>query len=50
MTTKRYALLSVSDKTGIQEVAYALVKQGITLLSTGGTFKAWKKRVSQSKQ
>lgn len=40
MTTKRYALLSVSDKTGIQEVAYALVKQGITLLSTGGTFKA----------
>lgn len=38
MTT--YALLSVSDKTGIEEVAKALVDQGVNLLSTGGTFKA----------
>lgn len=35
----RYALLSVSDKTNIVEVAQALVDQGIQLLSTGGTFK-----------
>lgn len=34
-----YALLSVSDKTGIVELAQALVDQGISLLSTGGTFK-----------
>ncbi|MCD2178485.1 bifunctional phosphoribosylaminoimidazolecarboxamide formyltransferase/IMP cyclohydrolase [Rhizobium sp. C1] len=34
------ALLSVSDKTGIVEVARALVEQGVTLLSTGGTHKA----------
>ena len=31
------ALLSVSDKTGIVELARALVAQGIQLLSTGGT-------------
>ncbi|MDO4432707.1 MAG: bifunctional phosphoribosylaminoimidazolecarboxamide formyltransferase/IMP cyclohydrolase [Aerococcaceae bacterium] len=41
--TQRYALLSVSDKTGIQEVAYALVKAGIHLLSTGGTYQALEK-------
>lgn len=40
MTNKRYALLSVSDKTGIETVAKALVEQGVTLLSTGGTFRA----------
>ncbi len=34
------ALLSVSDKTGIVELARALVEQGVTLLSTGGTHKA----------
>lgn len=34
------ALLSVSDKTGIVELARALAKQGIRLLSTGGTHKA----------
>ena len=37
--TVRRALLSVSDKTGIIEFASALQKQGIELLSTGGTFK-----------
>lgn len=35
----KYALLSVSDKTGIIEVAQTLVNNGIELLSTGGTFK-----------
>ncbi len=36
----RYALLSVSDKTGIIELAQALVAAGYTVLSTGGTGKA----------
>jgi len=35
----RRALLSVSDKTGILELAQALVAENVTLLSTGGTFK-----------
>ncbi|UUX35025.1 bifunctional phosphoribosylaminoimidazolecarboxamide formyltransferase/IMP cyclohydrolase [Fundicoccus culcitae] len=35
----QYALLSVSDKTNILEVAKALNNQGIKLLSTGGTYK-----------
>ena len=34
------ALLSVSDKTGIIELAKALVEQGVVLVSTGGTHKA----------
>jgi phosphoribosylaminoimidazolecarboxamide formyltransferase/IMP cyclohydrolase len=34
------ALLSVSDKTGLTELAVALVARGIELLSTGGTAKA----------
>ncbi len=36
----RTALLSVSDKTGIIELAKALSEQGVRLLSTGGTHKA----------
>ncbi|MFB9953373.1 bifunctional phosphoribosylaminoimidazolecarboxamide formyltransferase/IMP cyclohydrolase [Rhizobium puerariae] len=36
----RTALLSVSDKTGIVELAQALSEQGVKLLSTGGTHKA----------
>jgi phosphoribosylaminoimidazolecarboxamide formyltransferase/IMP cyclohydrolase len=36
----RRALLSVSDKTGIVDFARALAARGVTLLSTGGTFKA----------
>src|SRR5688572_8605617 len=36
----RRALLSVSDKTGLIELARALTKRGVELLSTGGTFKA----------
>lgn len=34
----QYALLSVSDKTNILEVAKALTDRGIKLLSTGGTY------------
>jgi phosphoribosylaminoimidazolecarboxamide formyltransferase/IMP cyclohydrolase len=34
------ALVSVSDKTGLIPFAQALVRRGVTLLSTGGTFKA----------
>lgn len=36
----RTALLSVSDKSGIIELAKALTEQGVKLLSTGGTHKA----------
>ncbi|CAN7531669.1 bifunctional phosphoribosylaminoimidazolecarboxamide formyltransferase/IMP cyclohydrolase [Rhizobium sp. LjRoot258] len=36
----RTALLSVSDKTGIVELARALADRGVRLLSTGGTHKA----------
>lgn len=35
----KYALLSVTDKTGIEEFAKGLVDLGYTLLSTGGTMK-----------
>ncbi len=34
----RRALLSVSDKTGIENFARALTQRGVELLSTGGTF------------
>ncbi|TVS12924.1 MAG: bifunctional phosphoribosylaminoimidazolecarboxamide formyltransferase/IMP cyclohydrolase PurH [Wenzhouxiangella sp.] len=37
MNTPRTALLSVSDKTGIVDLAAALVDQGWRILSTGGT-------------
>ncbi len=36
------ALLSVSDKTGVLELAQALVRHGVELVSTGGTHKALK--------
>ena len=36
----RTALLSVSDKTGLVELARALSARGVALLSTGGTAKA----------
>lgn len=36
----RTALLSVSDKTGVVELAKALAEHGVRLLSTGGTYKA----------
>jgi phosphoribosylaminoimidazolecarboxamide formyltransferase/IMP cyclohydrolase len=37
MTTIRRALFSVSDKTGIVELARALAARGVDILSTGGT-------------
>lgn len=40
MTTRRFALLSVSDKTGLAEFGKGLVEAGFTLLSTGGTARA----------
>jgi phosphoribosylaminoimidazolecarboxamide formyltransferase/IMP cyclohydrolase len=36
----RRALLSVSDKTGLIELARALAARNVELLSTGGTAKA----------
>jgi phosphoribosylaminoimidazolecarboxamide formyltransferase/IMP cyclohydrolase len=36
----RTALLSVSDKTGLLELARALTKRGVKILSSGGTAKA----------
>jgi phosphoribosylaminoimidazolecarboxamide formyltransferase/IMP cyclohydrolase len=38
-TPSRTALISVSDKTGVVELAQALHAQGVKLLSTGGTAK-----------
>ena len=37
MTTKKTALLSVSDKSGIEDLGRALVDHGWHILSTGGT-------------
>lgn len=34
---KRYALISVTDKTGVVEFARGLVALGYEVLSTGGT-------------
>lgn len=34
-----YALISVSDKTGVVELAKMLIEKGYTILSTGGTAK-----------
>ena len=39
----RRALLSVSDKTGLIELASALAERGVELLSTGGTAEALRK-------
>ncbi len=36
---KKYALLSVSDKSGLVDFARSLTSLGFTLLSTGGTIK-----------
>ena len=36
----RRALLSVSDKSGLVELARALTRHGVELISTGGTRKA----------
>lgn len=36
------ALISVSDKTGLEELAKGLIRHGVEILSTGGTAKALK--------
>ena len=36
----RRALVSVSDKTGLEELARRLVELGVTIISTGGTAEA----------
>jgi len=38
--SKRYALISVSDKTGVVELGWRLVALNIAIFSTGGTAKA----------
>ena len=42
MAVIKRALISVSDKTGIVELAHALVKLNIEILSTGGTAKLFR--------
>ena len=37
-----YALLSVSDKSGIVDFAKGIITHGFRLLSTGGTYKLLK--------
>ena len=39
MNTIRHALISVSDKTGVVELARSLASMGVAILSTGGTAK-----------
>ena len=39
MTTIQRALISVSDKTGLEELCLFLTESGIEILSTGGTAK-----------
>ncbi|MGM0217415.1 bifunctional phosphoribosylaminoimidazolecarboxamide formyltransferase/IMP cyclohydrolase [Enterococcus sp. AZ126] len=41
--TKKRALISVSDKTGVVAFAKGLVEQGVEIISTGGTKKALEK-------
>ena len=43
MARIRRALLSVSDKTGIEDLASTLSNLGIEIISTGGTFRALEK-------
>ena len=42
MAAIKRALISVSDKTGIIELASALVKLNVEILSTGGTAKLFR--------
>lgn len=41
---KRFALISVYEKTGIMQLAQALQKKGVEIISTGGTAKFLKER------
>ncbi len=40
---KKYALVSVYDKSGISDFAKTLIKNGYTIISTGGTYEQLKK-------
>jgi phosphoribosylaminoimidazolecarboxamide formyltransferase/IMP cyclohydrolase len=40
--TKNYALMSVSDKSGLESIARALEEMGFSLLATGGTYQTLK--------
>ncbi|MDP3141100.1 MAG: hypothetical protein Q8M52_05450, partial [Methylotenera sp.] len=42
MATIKRALISVSDKSGILELALALTKLNVEILSTGGTAKLFR--------
>ena len=44
MAEVRRALLSVSDKRGLVELARGLAELGVEILSTGGTAKAPRRR------
>lgn len=44
MTSIRYALLSVSDKSGIVELAEFLISKNVKLISTGGTSRLLKEK------
>ncbi len=37
MTARRWALVSVSDKQGLEDLAHALTRHGVGILSTGGS-------------
>ena len=45
----RRALLSVSDKSGLLELAASLSQHGVQLLSTGGTAKALRRRLRRQR-
>lgn len=49
MAHPKYALISVSDKTGIAEFAQAVAEAGYTIISTGGTFKYLRSHISSGK-
>ena len=36
---KKFALISVSDKTNIETVSHFLIKNNFSIISTGGTYK-----------
>lgn len=50
MEPKRYALISVSDKTNIEDVAEALLDTGYEILSTGNTYNYLKTFLSENDQ
>ena len=48
MSTVKRALLSVSDKSGIVELARALAAAGVQIISTGGTARLLEKEGGRS--